>query len=134
MKLTFFQKSFKILQETLNVLFNILKYVKNTLKQMATEQGLYAQVVMLFRKDLKITEENIIKVKINSSCRTSLQHHSVGQILILIVLKFVLARVNLIFIRKYFKGMVKHKIKIYLKCLQFQLENAKKRGGNGVSH
>ena len=33
--------------------------VKNNLNRMVTEQGLYAQVVMVFHKDLKITKENI---------------------------------------------------------------------------
>ena len=32
--------------------------VKNNIRQMTMEQVLYAQVVMLFRKDLNITEEN----------------------------------------------------------------------------
>ena len=41
-----------------NVTFNIPIYVKNDLKQMDMEQGLYAQVVVIFRKYLKIIEEN----------------------------------------------------------------------------
>ena len=41
-----------------NVTFNIPTDVKNNLKQMAMKQGLYAQVVIIRRKDLKIIEEN----------------------------------------------------------------------------
>ena len=40
-----------------NVPFNITTDVKNNLKQIVTEQGLYAQVVMLFRNYFNITEE-----------------------------------------------------------------------------
>ena len=39
---------------------------------MATEQGLYAQVIMLHRKDLNTAEENKNKTRINSSSRLSL--------------------------------------------------------------
>ena len=84
---------------------------------MAMEKGLYAQVVMLHRNHLKITEESKNKMKINSSSRARLQDHSVGLILVLIILKKTLAHVNLTFIRKYFEGIIKHKIKIHLKCL-----------------
>ena len=37
---------------------NITIDVKNNMKRMLMEQGLYAQVVMLRQKDLKITEAN----------------------------------------------------------------------------
>ena len=63
-----------------------------------------------------------IKMKLNSSSKVSLQYHSVGLILILIVLKKILAHVNLISIGKYFKGMTKHRIQIHSHCLNFQSE------------
>ena len=60
MKLKFSQRSFYYYcKNNANVPFNILTDVKNILKWMAMEQGLYAQVVMLRQKDLNITEENI---------------------------------------------------------------------------
>ena len=86
---------------------------------MAMEQGLYSQAVMLRQNYLKITEEKKLKIKINSRSRVSLQDHSVGSILVFIVLKNILAHVNLIYINKYFKGMMKQKIQIHFKCLQF---------------
>ena len=109
-----FLKHFK---SNANVPFNISTNVKNNLRIMATEQGSYAQLVMLCRKDLNITEENENKMSINSSSKVSLQNHSVGLILVLVGLKKLLAHVNLIYIRKYLKCMTKHKIKIQLKCL-----------------
>ena len=69
-----------------NVLFNIPTYVRNNLNRMATEQGLYAQVIMLRRNYLKITEEDS-KMRINSSSRVSLQDTSFGVILVLVGLK-----------------------------------------------
>ena len=90
------------------------------LKRMAMEQGLYAQVVMLRRKDLNITEQNKNEMMINSSSRVSLQNHSVGLILILIGLKKIPAHVNLVSIGKYIKGMNKHNIQIHLKYFKFQ--------------
>ena len=63
-----------------------------------------------------------IKIKLNSSSKVILQDHSVGLILIFILLKKYLAHVNLIFIGKAFKGMTKHNIQIHLESLEFQLE------------
>ena len=55
---------------------------------MATEQGLYSQVVMISRKDLKLIAENRNKkIKQNSSSKVNLQDHSIGLILNLIGLK-----------------------------------------------
>ena len=88
---------------------------------MATEQGLYAQVIMLSKKDLKITEAKK-KTKINSSSMVSLQDHSVGLILILIGLRKFLANVNLISIGKYIKCTTKQTIQIHLKRLKLQWE------------
>ena len=84
---------------------------------MEMEQGLQAQVVMLHREYLKITEENKNKTRINSSSRVSLQDHSVGLILILILSRKKFAQVYVISKRNDFKGMMKNKIKIHLKCL-----------------
>ena len=81
------------------------------------EQALYAQVFMPRQKDLNITEENRTKNGDNSSSGVSIQDHSVGLILILIGLRKILAYVNLIYIRKYFKIMMKHRIQIHLKYL-----------------
>ena len=38
--------------------FNILTDAKKNMKQVEMEQGLYAKVVILCRKDLKVTKEN----------------------------------------------------------------------------
>ena len=87
---------------------------------METEQGLYAQVVMLRRKDLKTTEANKNKMELNSSSKVSMQYYSVGLILILIGLKELLAHVSLTSIGKSFRGTTIHKIQIHLKYLKFQ--------------
>ena len=78
---------------------------------MEIQQGLYAQVVMICQKDLKITEANGNKLKINSSSMISVQDHSVGSILIFIVLKKSLAHVNLVSMKKSIKFMMEYKIK-----------------------
>ena len=44
---------------------------------MATEQGLYAQVVKMIQKYLKFIEEIGIKMKLNSSSKVNLQDNSV---------------------------------------------------------
>ena len=98
---------------------NIPLGVKNSLKRMSMEQGLYAQVVMLRQKDLKITEANKIKIEINLSSKVSLQYHSVGMILVLVLLKKLLSHVNQFSIGKYFKGVIIQKKQIHLKCLKF---------------
>ena len=72
---------------------------------------------MLRQKHLKVTKEKKKEKNINSSSRVSLQYHSVGLILILIGLKKLLSHVNLNYIRKSIKSMMKHKIKIHFKCL-----------------
>ena len=79
-----------------------------------TEQGLYTQVVMLPGKDLNISKYNRNKNKINISYRVSQKYRSVGLILILIGLRTILARVKPIYICRYSKGMMKHKIQIYV--------------------
>ena len=58
---------------------------------MATEQGLYAQVFMLCCRDLKISEVNENKMKIDIISKVSLKDHTNGLILILIGLKKLLA-------------------------------------------
>ena len=60
-------------------------------------------------------------MKINSSFRVSMKYHSIVLILIFIGPKKLLSHVNLISIRQYLKGNIKHKIKIHLKCLYLQL-------------
>ena len=74
------------------------------------KQGLNAQVVIINFKDLKISEESRIKMKINSSFRVSLNDNSIGFILVLIRLKKSLANMNLIYLRKYIKCTIKQKI------------------------
>ena len=59
-----------------------------------------------------------IKTRINSNSRVSPQDHSAD----LIGLKKIFTHVNLISIGKYIKDITKHKIKIHLECLKFQLE------------
>ena len=61
--------------------------VKINIKLMAMEQGLYAQVVMLLRKDLEFIAANKNKLKLNSSSKVDIQDHSVVLILNLIGLK-----------------------------------------------
>ena len=77
---------------------------------------------MLHQNYLKNAEANKIKMMINSSSRVSLQDQSVGLVLVLIGLKKILAHMNLISTSKYIKGMTKHKVQTYFKCLKFQLE------------
>ena len=69
---------------------------------------------MILRKYLNTTETNKIKTKINSSSSVSLKYHSVGLILILIILKKILEHVSLISTGKCIKGMTKHKLKIVM--------------------
>ena len=97
----------KYCKNNTDVTFNIPTDVKNHLKRMDVEQDLYSQLVMLLRKDLKITEEKKIKMKIDSSYRVSLKDHSVGLVLVLNGLRKILAHVNLVSIIKYFKLMMK---------------------------
>ena len=73
--------------------------------------SLFAESILISLKKIKI------KMKINSSSRVSIQDHSVGLILIFVELKKILAHVKLVYLRKYIKGMMKHKIKIHLKRL-----------------
>ena len=96
--------------------FNIPEYVKNNLNLMTMEQGLYSQVVMIRRKDLNITEENRNKNedKFKFQGQSARSQHWFD--LDFDWIEIFLAHVNLISIRKYFKGMMKHKIKIHLKC------------------
>ena len=108
---------FKHFKNNANKPFNIPTDVKNNPNQIVTEQVLYAQVVMLHQKDLKMSEENKNKANIKLNSRVSLQDHSVGFILILIVSKKSLAHVNLIYEKKSIKGMMKKNIQINLKCL-----------------
>ena len=54
---------------------------------MATEQGLYAQVVKIRRKDMKSITANENKMKLNSSSKVYLQYQRVDLILTLIGLK-----------------------------------------------
>ena len=81
------------------------------------EQVLYAQVVMLLQNYLKITEENENKNrdKFKFQGQSARSQRWFG--LDFGWIEEILAHVNLIFIRKYFKGMMKHKIKIHSKCL-----------------
>ena len=87
---------------------------------MATEQGLYTQGVMLRRKYLNITEENKDKnedkFKFQGQSARSQRWFDLGFYLI----EKNSAHVNLISIRKYFKGIIKHKIKIHFKRFYFQ--------------
>ena len=99
--------------------------VKNNINLMPMEQVLDAQVVMLHRKYLKITEANKNKIKLNSTSKVSLHDHSVGLILILVGLKKMLAHVKLVSIGKYFKYMMKHKIKYIFKTFVVPIGNSK---------
>ena len=45
-------------KDNANEIINIPIEVKNNIKRMAMEQGLYAQVVMISQKDLKFITEN----------------------------------------------------------------------------
>ena len=59
MKLTFYQRIFlKMYRNNSNETHHISTDVKNNLKQRAMEQGVYSQVVMIFRTYLNITEAN----------------------------------------------------------------------------
>ena len=85
------------------------------------EQGLYAQVVKISRKDLEfITENRNINESKFKSSKVNLQDHSVGFILTLIGLKSILAHSSLIFIGKVFRAMTIHKIQIHLNSFKFQ--------------
>ena len=92
----FSREFFNYCKNNVNEARNIPIDVKNNIKVMATEQVLYAQVFMLFRKDLNITEANKNKIRINSSSRVSLQDHSVVLVFIFIRLKKCLVHVNLV--------------------------------------
>ena len=89
---------------------------------MSTDQGLYAQVVILCRKYLKLTKEIKIKMELNSSFKISVQDHRIGLIMILVLLRKFLAHVILSSIQKSSKGMMKHKKKIHLKRLKSKSE------------
>ena len=111
MKLTFFTDDFMKDCNNNKYQSHIIPIeVENNMKIMSVEQGLYAKVVMLCRKNLKITGANKNKMKINSSSRVSLKDHSVGLILVFIGLKKILSHVNLVSIGKSFKCMTKHNI------------------------
>ena len=100
--------------------FNIPTDVKNNLKQMVMEKVLYAEVVMIRQKYLKNTEEN----KNKNKNKFKLQGQSVRSQpwfdIDFYRIEENFAHLDLISIRKYFKGIMKHKIKIHLKCLYFQ--------------
>ena len=85
-------------KNNVNESHNITIDVKNNIKIMATEQGLYAQAVMLCLKDLKITKAK--QMKLNSSSKVSIQDQNVGLILILIGLTKILSHMNLVSIGK----------------------------------
>ena len=89
------------------------------------EQGLYAQVVMPFRKNLKSTEEN----KNTNEDKFKFQYQSaISQRwfdIDLIIWRKLLSHVNLSFIGKYFKGMTKSNIKIKFKMFEVPIGNSK---------
>ena len=75
---------------------------------------------MIRQNYLKITEENNNK---NEDKFKFLGQFVISQCwfdLGFIVFRKILAQVNLISIRKYIKGIMKHKIQIHLKCLYLQ--------------
>ena len=111
------EKFIKQFKNNANEPFNIPNDVKNNLKRIKMEHGLYTKVVMIHRRGLKTTEENKDKMRISSSSMVILQDHSIGLIFNFIVLKKILEHVKLISIRKTFKVMMKHKIQIHLNFL-----------------
>ena len=70
-----------------NEAHNISREVKNNIKRIAMEQGLYAQVVNICRKDLKFVATDKKKMKLNLSFKVYQQHHNNGLILTQILLK-----------------------------------------------
>ena len=64
-----------------NEAHNISREVKNNIKRIAMEQGLYAQVVNICRKDLKFVATDKKKMKLNLSFKVYQQHHNNGLIL-----------------------------------------------------
>ena len=101
---------------------NISSGRKNNIKRMAMEKSLYAQVVKLRRKDLQFVAADKNKVKLNLSFRVNLQDHKYGLILTYIGLTYILALVNLISTRNYFKVMTISKMILRSKNFTFQLE------------
>ena len=89
---------------------------------METEQGLYAQVVMLRRKDLKTTEanknKNEAKFKFQGQSARSQRWFDLDFDWI----EEILAHVNLISLVKFIKSISKQKIQTHLKCLKSQSE------------
>ena len=61
--------------------------MKDNIRQMEMEQGLYSQVIMLRRKYLKFVATDKKKTKLNSSSKVNLQYHNVGLVLNSIGLK-----------------------------------------------
>ena len=70
-----------------NEMHDIPCEVKNNLKRMAIEQGLYAQVVNIFRKDLDFVATDQKKIKLNLSFKVNMQDHNDYLILTFIGLK-----------------------------------------------
>ena len=66
---------------------DIPREVKNNIKKMSMEHGLYAQVIMLCWKDLEFVATDRIKMKLNSSLKVNRRDYNVGLILTFIGLK-----------------------------------------------
>ena len=92
---------------------------------MLMTQGLYAQVVNIRRKYLELIAENRNKMKLNSSSKVNLQDHSVGSILTLIGLKYILAHLRLISIKKLFQSYDDTKDTNTFKIFQVLIGNSK---------
>ena len=89
---------------------------------MLTEQGLYAQVVMLYWKDLNITEKNKNKNEYKFKFQGQSARSQRWFDLDIDYIEENLSHMNLIYIERSIKGTIKQKIQIHLKCLKFQLE------------
>ena len=66
---------------------NIPIDLKNNMKVMELEQGLYPQVVKPRQNDMKFIAESRNKMKLNLSFKVNLEYHSFGLVLTLIGLK-----------------------------------------------
>ena len=94
--------------------------IKNNIKRMGTEQGLYAQVVKLCWKDLKSTAANKNKKdnKFNFQGQSTISHRWFDIGLDWIEVNFSTREPD--FYKIFFKAMTIHKIQIHLKYFKLQ--------------
>ena len=96
--------------------------MKNTIKPMAMEQSLYAQVVKLRRKYLKFVATDQNKNEAKFKFQGQYARSQIWFNLDLDWIEINLSLVNLIYIRNFFKAMTIHKTIIHSKLFKFQLE------------